>query len=85
MERIRTFITLLAFITWPILSLAAEFTAQVVGVIDGDHAQRIRLKGIDCAEKGQGEASYIGRCLRQRSYAAHMARISTDEPSQMCF
>ena len=53
MERIRTFITLLAFITWLILSLAAEFTAQVVGVIDGDHAQRIRLNGIDCAEKGQ--------------------------------
>ena len=40
---------------------AFPFTGQVVGVIDGDtieilhngKAQRIRLQGIDCPEKGQ--------------------------------
>ena len=40
---------------------AADFTSKVVGVIDGDtievlnghHAERIRLSGIDCPEKGQ--------------------------------
>ena len=41
--------------------LAADFTGRVVGIIDGDtievlnghHAERIRLSGIDCPEKGQ--------------------------------
>src|SRR5215475_14298619 len=40
---------------------AADFTGQVVGVLDGDtievlhkkHPERIRLNGIDCPEKGQ--------------------------------
>lgn len=40
---------------------AADFTGRVVGVLDGDtidvlnghHAERIRLSGIDCPEKGQ--------------------------------
>ena len=40
---------------------AADYTGRVVGVIDGDtievlnshHAERIRLSGIDCPEKGQ--------------------------------
>lgn len=42
-------------------SLAGDFTGQVVGVVDGDtldilhnrRAERIRLHGIDCPEKGQ--------------------------------
>lgn len=42
-------------------SFAEEFSGQVVGVIDGDtidvlhdqRTERIRLKGIDCPEKGQ--------------------------------
>ena len=42
-------------------TFAATFTGQVVGVIDGDtievlhsgQAERIRLNGIDCPEKGQ--------------------------------
>lgn len=42
-------------------ALAGEFSGQVVGVIDGDtidvlhngQAERIRLNGIDCPEKGQ--------------------------------
>ena len=41
--------------------LAAQFTGEVVSVLDGDtievlhnhHAERIRLSGIDCPEKGQ--------------------------------
>jgi len=41
--------------------LAAEFTGEVVSVLDGDtievlhnqHPERIRLSGIDCPEKGQ--------------------------------
>ena len=43
------------------LGLAAEFTGQVVGVVDGDslrvihngRATPVRLTGIDCPEKGQ--------------------------------
>lgn len=39
----------------------ADFSSQVVGIIDGDtievlhnqHPERIRLSGIDCPEKGQ--------------------------------
>lgn len=42
-------------------SLAANFTGNVIGVLDGDtievlhnlHPERIRLSGIDCPEKGQ--------------------------------
>jgi endonuclease YncB( thermonuclease family) len=41
--------------------LAADFTGQVVSVLDGDtievlhnqHPERIRLSGIDCSEKCQ--------------------------------
>lgn len=43
------------------LALGANFTGKVVGVLDGDtievlhdgHAERVRLNGIDCPEKGQ--------------------------------
>lgn len=43
------------------LQALADFTGQVVGVIDGDtidvlhngQSERVRLKGIDCPEKGQ--------------------------------
>ena len=56
---------LLAAILWLGLSLStiafADYTGRVVGIIDGDtievlnghHAERIRLSGIDCPEKGQ--------------------------------
>lgn len=45
----------------PIESMSADFTGSVVSVLDGDtikvlhnsHAERIRLHGIDCPEKGQ--------------------------------
>jgi len=43
------------------VALAADFTGPAVSVLDGDtievlhnhHAERIRLSGIDCPEKGQ--------------------------------
>lgn len=43
------------------LAFGADFTGKVVGVLDGDtievlhdgHAERVRLNGIDCPEKGQ--------------------------------
>jgi micrococcal nuclease len=42
-------------------AISADFTAKVIGVLDGDtievlhnqHPERIRLSGIDCPEKGQ--------------------------------
>jgi micrococcal nuclease len=42
-------------------TIAADFSGEVVGVLNGDtikvlqnrHPERIRLNGIDCAEKGQ--------------------------------
>ena len=45
----------------PATSFAADFSGPVVSVLDGDtievlhntHAERIRLNGIDCPEKGQ--------------------------------
>jgi endonuclease YncB( thermonuclease family) len=58
-------LTLLTALTTPLtLSVpiyAADYTGSVVGVLDGDtievlnghHAERIRLSGIDCPEKGQ--------------------------------
>lgn len=55
-------ITLLFVLSFPFdVALAFPFTGQVVGVLDGDtievlhnkKAQRIRLQGIDCPEKGQ--------------------------------
>jgi endonuclease YncB( thermonuclease family) len=44
-----------------IWSAVTDFTGKVVGILDGDtievlqndHAERIRLNGIDCPEKGQ--------------------------------
>jgi micrococcal nuclease len=61
MTTFRTLVIFAVFTTWPIHSLASEFTAKVVGVLDGDtievlhdnHAERIRLNAIDCPEKGQ--------------------------------
>ena len=58
-------LVILAFLgnAWliPTIVCAADYTGRVVGVIDGDtlevlnghHAERIRLSGIDCPEKGQ--------------------------------
>ena len=57
----RTQFLLLAALLIPTIVCAADFTAPVVSVLDGDtlevlhnnHAERIRLSGIDCPEKGQ--------------------------------
>lgn len=57
----RTPFLLLAALLIPTLVCAADYTGRVVGVIDGDtievlnghHAERIRLNGIGCPEKDQ--------------------------------
>jgi endonuclease YncB( thermonuclease family) len=55
-------ILITSFISCPVLSLAADYTAQVVGVVDGDTIEvlrqdktkeRIRMYGIDCPERRQ--------------------------------
>jgi endonuclease YncB( thermonuclease family) len=56
----RTPFLLLAAMLLPTIVCAADFSGRVVGVIDGDtlevlhhnKAERIRLSGIDCPEKG---------------------------------
>lgn len=61
MRLMRLFLTASLTILLVSSVLAGEFSGQVVGVIDGDtidvlhdeRAERIRLKGIDCPEKGQ--------------------------------
>ena len=57
----RTQFLLLAAVLIPTTVCAADFTGRVAGIIDGDtlevlhnnHAEIIRLSGIDCPEKGQ--------------------------------
>ena len=57
----RTPFLLLAAVLIPTIVCAADYTGRVVGVIDGNtievlhshKAERIRLSGIDCPEKGQ--------------------------------
>jgi len=57
----RTQFLLLAAVLIPTTVCAADFTGRVVGIIDGDtlevlhnnHAEIIRLSGIDCPEKRQ--------------------------------
>ena len=57
----RTTFLLLTAVLIPTTVCAADFSGRVVGVIDGDtiealnghHAERIRLNGINCPEKGQ--------------------------------
>ena len=54
-------VTILLHILLANAALAADFSGSVVSILDGDtievlhrnHAERIRLKGIDCPEKGQ--------------------------------
>ena len=54
-------LTVLALILcWPFAAPAADFTGQIIGVLDGDtievlhnqNPERIRFSGIDCPEKG---------------------------------
>jgi endonuclease YncB( thermonuclease family) len=48
--------------------LASDFTGPVISILDGDtlevlnghHAERIRLSGIDCPEKGQAGCLRVG-------------------------
>lgn len=54
-------------------SFAADFTGQVVSVLDGDtidvlhdqHPERIRLNGIDCPEKGQAFGKQAKRAVSE--------------------
>jgi micrococcal nuclease len=54
-------ITLALFLSWLSIAQVAAFTGQVVRALDGDtlevlhnhHAERFRLSGMDCPEKGQ--------------------------------
>jgi micrococcal nuclease len=56
----RTPFLLLATVLIPTIVCAADFSGPVVSVLDGDtievlhnhHAERIRLNGINCPEKG---------------------------------
>ena len=51
----------IVFVAVPLEGLSADFSGSVVSVLDGDtievlnghHAERIRLSGIDCPENGQ--------------------------------
>src|SRR5215467_8063735 len=57
----RHLVLLSILLTYPCAGFSASFSGQVVSVLDGDtievlhnnHAERIRLNGIDCPEKGQ--------------------------------
>ena len=54
-------IALLLFLSWPSIAQAADFTGQVVGVLDGGtlevlhkhHHECFRLSSIDCSENDQ--------------------------------
>jgi endonuclease YncB( thermonuclease family) len=89
MTTLRELVILVAFISWPVLSLAADFTAQVVGVLDGDTIEvlredktkeRIRLYGIDCPEKQQPfsvrpKKPHHSSSSARRSESKHTAEI----------
>jgi endonuclease YncB( thermonuclease family) len=55
------FLILVVLLAFPVEGFSTDFTGSVVGVIDGDtidvlhngQAERIRLNGIDCPERGQ--------------------------------
>lgn len=62
-------------------SIASDFSGPVISVLDGDtievlhnnEAERLRLNGIDCPEKGpgirhQGQARRLGPRLRQTAH-----------------
>jgi micrococcal nuclease len=57
----RTPFLFLAAVLIPTIVCAADYSGRVISVLDGDtievlnghHAERIRLSGIDCPEKGQ--------------------------------
>ena len=61
MRPMRLALVVLLTVLFAAPAFAGEFTGRVVGVIDGDtidvlhngQAERIRLNGIDCPEKGQ--------------------------------
>ena len=66
-------------------TLADDFTSPVVSVLDGDtievlnghHAERIRLSGIDCPEKGQ---AYGQRAKQAASALAFGKQVTLQTP-----
>ena len=75
---------LLSILFYACQGIAAEFTGKVVGVIDGDtievlhngQAERIRLNGIDCPEKGQP----FGKKAKQFTSALVFSKEVTIKP-----
>ena len=61
---------------WPSAAQVADFTGQVIGVLDGDtievlhnqHPERIRLSGIDCPEKDQAYGTRAKQAASARVY-----------------
>jgi len=87
-------IALALFLSWLSIAQTANFTAQVVRVLDGDtfeilhnqRPERIHLSGIDCPEKGQAfelladpvAASDTGVVDITRGGARRVARIGSN-------
>ena len=94
----RTQFLLLAALLIPTIVCAADFTAPVVSVLDGDtlevlhnrHPERIRLRGIDCPEKGQAYGNnakhaaselVYGKEVRLQTYGKEKYGRLTTRPS----
>jgi endonuclease YncB( thermonuclease family) len=84
-KRLSVIAALLAFLVCPASLVGGErFSGQVVGVIDGDtidvlhngQSERVRLKGIDCPEKGQA----FGKKAKQFTSNLVFAKQVTVEP-----
>lgn len=78
-------------------AFSADFTGQVVSVIDGDtievphnqNPERIRLSGIDCPEKGQTYGKRAKQATSDLVFGkdvtiGHTVRTSTVAPLLMC-
>lgn len=76
------FLFIFLFVAVP--SLADQFLAPVVSVLDGDtievlhnqHPERIRLSGIDCPEKGQAFGKRAKQAASELVFGKEMERTS---------
>jgi len=74
----------------PTPTIAADFSGQVVGVLDGDtievlhhnHSERISLNGIDYQKKGQAYATRVKDCTGMAQVAA-IIEVEHVEPSPL--
>lgn len=77
--------TLCFFISTFSVALASDYTGKVVSVLDGDtievlnghHAERIRLSGIDCPEKKQA----FGKRAKQAASELVFGKKSQSRPT----